>query len=326
MRALDHELIVIDEIQRQPGLFEILRGVIDEHRSNPSAARRFLLLGSASLDLLKQASETLAGRISYVEMGPVSAQGWNDRDDGETRALWLRGGFPNSLLAANDEDSLRRRRDFIRSYLERDVPMFAPRMPAETLVRLWTMLAHQQGAIVNQHRLATSLAVSGPTIARYVDLLCDLLLVRRLRPWSGNTGKRLIRSPRLFIRDSGLVHALLEFQSLHDVLGHPVAGHSFEGFAIENLISAAGDARVATFFRGESGAEADLVLERGGRVEYVIEIKNSTSPQVSRGFHAACEVLKPKGRYFVHAGSENWSMSHGVTAVSLRAMMDELAV
>jgi predicted AAA+ superfamily ATPase len=229
--------------------------------------------------------------------------------------MWLRGGYPESVLASSDAASLDWRRDFVRSYLERDVPMFAPRLPAETIGRLWTMLAHAQGTPLNQARLASSLGVSSPSVGRYVDLLVDLLLVRRLRPWAGNVGKRLVRMPKAYIRDSGLTHALLDIETWDDVLGHPVAGASWEGFVIENLIAAAGERRTPYFYRTEDGAEIDLLFERGGKPEIAVEIKRSSAPTLSRGFHSARQALKVKESYLVHGGTDTWPESDGVTAI-----------
>lgn len=315
LRAQAGRLVVLDEIHRLPGLFEVLRGIIDDRRAAGRGAGQFLLLGSASLDLMRQASESLAGRVAYVELAPVSGREL-PRGTPIDR-LWVRGGFPESLLARGDAKSLAWRQQFVRSYLERDVPMFAPRLPAETVGRLWGMLAHAQGSLLNQARLASSLGVSAPTITRYLDLLVDLLLVRRLPAWSGNLGKRLVRSPKTYVRDAGVLHALLGLGTLNDVLGHPVAGPSWEGFAIENLIGAAGEGRIPTFLRTERGAEIDLVLERGGRVEMAIEIKRSTAPAVSKGFRIGCADLRPKAAFVVHGGGETWPMGGGVTAISL---------
>jgi predicted AAA+ superfamily ATPase len=324
LRAQSGKLVVIDEIHRAPRLFEILRGIIDDRRRAGDRAGHFLLLGSASLDLMQQSSETLAGRIEYVELGCIDALEL-PKQVGDADRLWVRGGFPESVLARNDAESLNWRRAFVRSYLERDVPMFAPRLPAETIGRLWTMLAHAQGSQLNQTRLAASLAVSNPAVGRYLDLLADLLLVRRLKPWSGNVGKRLVRTPKMFIRDSGLVHALLELETWEEVLGHPVAGASWEGFVIENLIASAGERRTPYFYRTEDGAEVDLVFERGGRVEMAIEIKRSTSPALSRGFGFAQALLKPKESYLVHGGAETWPIDGGVKAIPLVALMRRLA-
>ena len=322
LRAQAGKLVVIDEIHRAPNLFEILRGVIDDRRAARDRAGRFLLLGSASLDLMRQSAESLAGRVAYVELGPIDVAELRGRMTAD--GLWVRGGFPLSLLAASGADSLTWRRDFIRSSLERDVPMFAPRLPAETIGRLWGMLAHGQGTLLNESRLASSLGVSSPAVGRYVDLLVDLLLVRRLKAWSGNIGKRLVRAPKTYVRDSGLVHALLELESLNDIVGHPVAGPSWEGFAIDNLIAAAGGSRVPYFFRTEDGAEIDLVFERGGRVELAIEITRSTAPDIAKGFRLGCAAIEPKKAFVVHGGRDEWPMRDGVTAISLAGMMRRL--
>lgn len=327
LREQAGKLVVIDEIQRAPNLFEILRGIIDERRAANERHGHFLLLGSAALELLRQASETLAGRIAYLDLAPLTL------DEAlpagiDAATLWLRGGFPESLLAANDAASIDWRRDFIRSYLERDVPMFAPRLPAETLGRLWTMLAHSQGAQLNQARLAASLGVSAPAVGRYVDLLVDLKLVRRLAPWSGNLGKRLVKSPKLYIRDSGLVHALLELESRDDVLGHPVVGASYEGMVIENLLAAASTSvrRNAYYFRTADGAEIDLVLERGGAPEMAIEIKRSSAPSPDRGFAVACDDLGITERYVVYPGTERFPLRHGAQAIGLAELILRLRV
>jgi len=233
----EDRLVVLDEIHRIPELFPTLRGLIDRGRRHGRKTSRFLILGSASMDLLRQSGESLAGRIAYVEMGPLNVLETAPTSPDIT-TLWIRGGFPESYLASNDPGSLEWRKDFIRTYLERDVPLLGPRIPAETLERLWTMLAHEQAALLNASRLATSLMIGAQTVSRYIDLLVDLLLVRRLQPFHVNVGKRLVRSPKVFVRDSGIVHALLGIAG-HDALsGHPVVGASWEGFAIENLIAA----------------------------------------------------------------------------------------
>ena len=249
---------------------------------------------------------------------------WKPGPRDTTQPLWVRGGFPESLLAKSDRGSLRWRTDFIRSYLERDVPMFAPRMPAETIGRLWTMLANAQGGVLNQARLASGLGVSAPTVNRYIDLLADLLLVRRLRPWSSNSGKRLVRSPKIYIRDSGMLHALLELETWNDIIGHPVVGLSWEGFVIETLIAAAGDRWTPFFYRTEVGAEIDLVLERGGKPAVAIEVKRASAPSVEKGFHIACEDLGVTKRFIVYPGSERFSLGGGVVASPLLDLAREL--
>lgn len=321
LRAQGDKLVILDEIHRLPGLFEVLRGIIDERRRAGQRFGHFLLLGSASLDLMQQSSETLAGRVAYLEIGPIHALEWTE---GTLDALWLRGGFPDSLLAANDAASLRWRENFVRSYLERDVPMFAPRLPAETVGRLWTMLSHQQGAMLQQSRLASGLAVSNPAVNRYIDLLVDLQLVRRLRPWSGNVGKRLVKAPKVYVRDSGLVHALLGLGNLHDLVGHPVCGLSYEGFCIDNLLAAASPACKPYTYRTQAGAEIDLLLERGGEPWMAIEIKRSTAPSLSKGFDIACTDLNIQQRFVVYPGTERFLMRYGAQAIGLLELMQLL--
>ena len=322
LRGQTDKLVVIDEIHRAPGLFEVLRGIIDDRRASGDRAGHFLLLGSAAPALMQQASETLAGRVAYLDLAGIDAIEYGQLSD----RLWVRGGFPDSLLAGSDEASLSWRRDFIRTYLERDVPMFAPRLPAETVGRLWTMLAHSQGAPLNLSRLASGLAVTVPSVGRYVDLLVDLLLVRRLRPWSVNIGKRLVKAPKTYIRDSGLTHALLDLGSWNNLLGHPVVGASWEGFVVENLILAAGNRRNGYYYRTEDGAEIDLLFERAGTIEMAIEIKRTTAPTPSRGFYNACRTLAPQRAFIVHGGTETWPISEKVTAISLIGLMEELLV
>lgn len=323
LREQAGRLVVIDEIQHAPGLFDILRGIIDDRRAAGERHGHFLLLGSAALELLRQASQSLAGRAAYLDLAPFALDEVLPAGLDENR-LWLRGGFPESLLADSDTASLDWRRDFIRSYLERDVPMFAPRLPATTVGRLWTMLAHVQGGVLNQARLAGSLGVSSPAVGRYLDLLADLKLVRRLMPWSGNLGKRLTRSPKLYIRDSGLVHALLDIETRDDLLGHPVVGASYEGMVIENLVAAAGERRTACFFRTADGAEIDLVLERGGRPEMAIEVKRASAPSPARGFAVACDDLHIEERYVVYPGAERFPLRHGAQAIGLAELMARL--
>lgn len=319
------KLIILDEIQRVPELFSILRGVIDRRRRQGYRTGQFLILGSASLDLLKQSSETLAGRIAYTELFGLNVSEISQDKKISQDQLWLRGGFPDSLLAKTDEASLRWRVNFISTYLERDVPQFGPRIPAVTLRRLWTMLAHSQGGQLNNAKLAANLDVTATTAKRYIELLEDLLLVRTLRPWSGNIGKRLVKAPKVYIRDSGLTHALLTLTTLDDVLGHPVVGASWEGFVIENLLSSLPVGATAWFYRTSAGAEIDLVIEQSNRQKYAIEIKRSMTPAVSKGFHLGCEDIKATKQFIVYPGKERFPVSKDITALSLLDMMHELS-
>lgn len=320
----DHkdELVVLDEIHREPGLFEELRGVIDAGRREGKGTGRFLLLGSAGIELLAQSGETLAGRIAFAELNPldVTEVGAERLDE-----LWVRGGFPDSFLARSDAASMRWRENFIRTYLERDIPELGPRIPAVTLERLWTMLAHNQGGVLNAAQLARNLEVTGATIGRYIDLLVDLLLVRRLPPRVANVGKRLVRSPKVYVRDSGLVHALLGPADKETLLGHPVVGASWEGMAIESLLSVAGDRILPSFYRTASGAEVDLVLDwPDGRV-WAIEIKRGLAPKVTRGMRSALEDLKPDRTFVVYAGEERFRLDTEIEAISLIDLCSELS-
>lgn len=325
------KLVILDEIQRTPKLFQSLRGLIDKGRrggqGNQKDRRtgngRFLILGSASIDLLKQSSQTLAGRIRYLELASLDA---GEVGSDQLNTLWLRGGFPDSLLANTDAASLRWRSDFIRTYLERDIPQLGPRVPAETLRRFWTMLSHQQGGLLNAASLARALAVDGKTVAAYLDLLVDLLLVRRLPPWHGNVKKRLVKSPKVYVRDSGLVHALLGIDDFDALLGHPVTGGSWEGLAIESLIGTAPPGTEAYFFRTSAGAEIDLLLKRPGeRKPWAIEIKRGLAPKLERGFYLACDTVDPLQRRVVYGGSERFPLASNVEAVSLVDLCEELA-
>ena len=319
----EHEdrLVVLDEIHRAPALFPELRGVIDAGRRRGQRTGRFLILGSASMDLLRQAGESLAGRIEHVRLGPLDVHDVS-AEVAPATTLWVRGGFPDSLTAASDEDSMALRRNLIQTYLERDVSEFTGRrIPAETLERLWTMLAHSQGQLLNASKLAGSLAVSGPTVTTYIDLLADLLLVRRLPPLHANVRKRLVKSPKVYVRDSGIVHALLGIASHDALIGHPVAGASWEGFVIENLLARAPVGTRASFYGTRSGAEMDLVLEfPGGRETWAIEVKLGLAPKVARGFHSACEDIAPTSAFVVYAGAERYPLAANVEVIGLREL------
>lgn len=315
-------LVIIDEIQRSPGLFQVLRSVIDDRIQAGRPSGHFLLLGSASIDLLKQSSESLAGRIAYLEMTPLDVLETNPESQAH---LWVRGGFPRSLLARSDDASAAWRDSFITTYLERDIPQLGPRIAAETLRRFWTMLAHRQGSLLNAAELARSLAVDGKTVAAYLDLMVDLLLVRRLAPFHANVGKRLVKSPKTYVRDSGLAHSLLRLETLDDVLGHPIAGMSWEGFAIENLIQSAPQRSRATFYRTSAGAEIDLVLELPGNKLWVIEIRRGSAPNVTKGFFLALENLQPDRAFIVYSGTDRYPKSKNVEAIGLAALCQELA-
>ncbi|OWV96070.1 ATPase [Rhizobium sp. R72] len=317
----EDKLVILDEVHRLPDLFQILRGLIDKGRRKGLRSGRFLLLGSASIDLLKQSGESLAGRIAYLELTPIDGL---EVQSTELNTLWNRGGFPDSLLARTDAISQRWRLDFIRTYLERDIPLLGPRIPAETLRRFWTMLAHHQSGLLNAADFARSLGVDGKTVASYLDLMVDLLLVRRLEPWHNNAGKRLIKSPRLYVRDSGLLHSLLGLTTLEDILGHPIAGASWEGFVIETLHAAMPQGAHANFYRTAAGAEVDLIVTLPAGRRWAIEIKRSLTPKVERGFHNACLELKPDRRIVVYPGTEVYPLNNEIEVLPLQQLGEEL--
>lgn len=320
----DHQdqLVILDEVHRAPGLFPILRGLIDRARRAGRNAGQYLLLGSASLDLLKQSGESLAGRITYLELAPFNVLEMPDLPSDE---LWVRGGFPDSLLAPDAARSLRWRQDFIRTYLERDIPQFGPRIAAETLRRFWGMLAHHQGGLLNTAQFARNLGVDAKTAAGYLDLLVDLLIVRRLPAWHTNIGKRLVKSPKVYVRDSGLAHALLAIADKETLLAHPVVGKSWECFVIESLLVHAGDQVQGYFYRTSGGAEIDLLLAWPDGGLWAVKIKRSLNPKVERGFHAACEDLAPVRKFVVYPGQERYRIANDIEAISLRDLAEMVA-
>lgn len=311
------KLVILDEVQKMPALFETLRGLIDRGRRKGLRAGRFLLLGSASGDLLRQSGESLAGRIAYLELAPFQAL---ELDAAQQDGLWVRGGFPNSYLAKSARQSMVWRQNLISTYLERDIPGYGTRLPAETLRRLWRMLAHHQGGLLDVAQLGKNLMIDAKTVHRYLDLLVDLMLLRRLQPWHSNVGKRLVKSPKLYVRDSGLVHALLGIDSLDALLSHPVVGNSWEGFVVETLQNAAPLNTSSGFYRTSNGAEVDLLLNPPGAGLWAIEIKRGSTAKPRRGFHAACDDLRPQRRWLVHGGAERYPLGNGVEALGLREL------
>ena len=320
LRSYEDRLVILDEIHRTPELFSELRGLIDQGRRRGRRTGRFLILGSASIDLLRQSGESLAGRIEYVDLNPLDVLEAGE-DDGSLNSLWVRGGFPDSFLARDDEDSLAFRDGFIRTYLERDVQQFGWQIPAETLERLWVMLAHSQGTLLNVSKLASGLSISARTVSGYIDLLARLLLVRRLRPFYANVKKRLVRSPKIYVRDSGIVHALLDIHDHNSLAGHPVIGASWEGFVIENLLCAAPERTMASFYRTAAGAEIDLVLELpGSRAPWAVEIRRSSGGALGKGFRNAVKDLRPERCFVVTAETERYPLAEGVETIGLREM------
>jgi uncharacterized protein len=312
------KLVILDEVQQMPALFQVLRGLIDQGRRQGLGVGRFLLLGSATGELLRQSSERLAGRVAYLELPSLQLlEVGADQQD----ALWLRGGFPDSFLASSLAKSLTWRQNLIKTYLERDIPSFGARIAAETLRRLWTMLAHQQGGLLDVSQLGKSLVLDAKTVHRYLDMLVDLMLLRRVQPWHSNTGKRLVKSPKVYVRDSGLVHALLGIGTHDALLSHPVVGNSWEGFALENLLDAAPLNTSSGFYRTSNGAEVDLLLDMPGHGLWAIEVKRGATSKPRRGFYSACEDLQPVKRWLVYPGAETYPVGGGVQVIGLRALI-----
>ena len=325
LRSRQDRLVVLDEVQRLPKLFEPLRGLIDHARRNPQGGRKtglYLLLGAASLDLVQHSSETLAGRVAFVELSGLHRL---EVPDTLWDELWLRGGFPESLTAPSGAASVRWRRDFTRTYLERDVVQFAPRISAEMLRRFWTMLAHLQASTVNVAQLARNLGVDTRTASGYLDLLTDLLLVRRLGPWHSNQGKRLVKSPKIYIRDSGLLHSLLGITDMDSLLSHPVVGASWEGHVVESLLAVAPAEVTPSFYRSSAGAEIDLLLTWPNGEHWAIEVKRSTTPKVERGFYSACDDIKPVRKWVIYPGTEAYPLRDDIQAMPLHVAMQALA-
>jgi len=319
LRRFENQLLIIDEVQRKPDLFRILRGLIDIRKRAGEKAGQFLLLGSASRDLLQHSSETLAGRIRYLELSPFSAPEIYKTDPlgFNPEKLWFRGGFPNSYLAGTDNESWAWRNDFITSYVERDIPLMGPQVSANRMKKFWTMLAHYHGQQVVLSELGKSLEVSHTTIKSYLDILTDFYMVRQIQPWYGNTKKRLVKSPKIYIRDSGILHKLLNISDFMSLQGNPVVGASWEGFIIENIIVNLSDKWRYSYYRTSTQTEIDLVLEGPGKQVWAIEIKKSAAPVIKKGFHVACEDIKATHKYVVYSGSERFPMAGSTEAIGL---------
>ncbi|WP_339133627.1 MAG: ATP-binding protein [Candidatus Electrothrix sp. GW3-4] len=315
------KLICIDEVQVGPAIFPLLRATVDDDR-RPG---RFFLLGSASQELIRKSSETLAGRIHYIELTPFTctellASSQSSRE--KLMELWARGGFPESVLAVSDAISLTWREDFIRTFLERDINQFGFSVAAQTMRRFWSMLAHYHGQVMNYSKLGQALGVTHPTVKRYLELLEQTYMVRSLAPYSANIKKRLVKAPKVYLRDSGVLHALLEIDTLEDLLGHPVVGGSWEGFCIEQILAAKPNWR-ASFYRTSSGEEIDLILERGQK-SLAFELKASMSPKVSRGFNATLEILQPNHTWIIAPVPEPYPFQQNVTVSDIFSVVEEI--
>ncbi|MCY4643165.1 MAG: ATP-binding protein [Bacteriovoracales bacterium] len=315
-RFNDRALICLDEIQYTPNLFSVLRGVIDERQRNG----QFLILGSASRDLIRQSSETLAGRLAFLDMGPFNCL---EVDEEKFYQHWLRGGYPRSFLAKNDRLSLEWRNNYIRTFLERDIPQLGFNIPAQTLHRLWKMLAHSQGQTLNSSKLGANLGKTAHTIKNYIDLLQQTFIVRKLEPYIENVKKRVIKSPKIYIRDTGLLHAHLGIENINELFGHPIYGASFESYIVENICHHLPHWN-PFFYRSSYGAELDLVLEKAGKI-IAIEIKSSTAPKPSKGFWIACDDIGADKAHIIAPVDQAYPVKNGVTVTNLHSLLQSVS-
>jgi len=323
LRTERDKLVILDEIQRVPDLFPVLRGLIDSNRQEGRNAGQFLILGSASMSLLQQSSESLAGRISYIEMTGLNVlelesgqQGMND--------LWFRGGYPGSYLAPDDEGAMEWLEDLIRTYLERDVPQTGFNISAQKLRILWTMLAHLQGETVNTSNLASNLELSRTTVNRYMEILTSLLLIRRIEPWHANVKKRLVKSPRYYVRDSGILHRLLGIENHRALLTNPILGKSWEGFVVENIHSVIPRLSQTYFYRTATGAETDLVVKMPNAQVWGIEIKYGVAPKLGKHIKRTFEEIGATHKFVVYGGEREFPIGDDIWMIPLSRLMDKL--
>lgn len=320
LEPLANRLVVLDEVQLRPDLFPVLRALVDARRTSG----RFLILGSAAPALIQHSSETLAGRIEFLELAPLNLAevAVKEASPNVAQTLWSRGGFPDSYLARSDAASMRWREAFVRSYLERDIPQLGIRISAATLRRFWLMLAHYHGQLWNASTLAGSLGVSAPSVRHYLDILESTFMVRVLQPYSANLGKRLVKSPKVYVRDSGLLHALLNLPDHDALLGHPVLGASWEGWVIEQILAQAPDGTRPYFYRTASGNELDLLLELPGGVLRAVEIKHSAAPKVGKGFNEALDALKLDRGFVIAQVDAPYPLSQRAQVLPLSRLAD----
>ncbi|MCL1942746.1 MAG: ATP-binding protein [Candidatus Azobacteroides sp.] len=317
-KANQDKTICLDEIQLVPELFSVLRSVIDADRQ----PGRFILLGSASRDLIQKASESLAGRIGFIELTPFTIEELMSEEKFDLNTFWLRGGYPESYLAETEEGSVLWRENFIRTYIERDIPQLGFQIPALQLRRMLSMCAHIQGQLLNATKLGESLGVTHPTIRRYTDLLEQTFILRSLSPWERNVKKRLLKSPKIYVRDSGLLHRLLQINHFNSLMGNPVFGSSWEGFVIENVIASLNDCHFS-FYRDSAGDEIDLIIERNGRT-IAVECKASTAPQLTKGFWNALEIIQPDNTFVAAPVQSGYPLKNGVEVCNLHELTGKL--
>lgn len=314
-----NKLIIIDEIQQKPELFSVIRALVDQDRKKG----RFLILGSSSPNLLRQSAESLAGRITFHNLSTILIPEL-EKDKKLIDSLWIRGGFPDSFLAKKEETSIDWRESFIKTYLERDIPNFGIKIPSIQLRRFWMMLAHTHGSLWNASKIAIALGVSPPTAKYYLDILEETFIVRQLLPFYPNIKKRIVKSPKVYLRDSGLLHTLFSISGKEELLGHPVAGHSWEGFVIEQIVNIISKKFRPYFYRTSAGAEVDLVIVKGDKPVLCIEIKLSLSPAPTQGFFNAMNDLNCKEGIIVYPGDDSYSIKHNVKVIPIMKLSDYL--
>jgi len=319
LERFDDTLLIIDEVQRKPDLFRLMRGIIDGRKRRGETSGQFLLLGSASRDLLQNSAETLAGRIRYLELTPFMCNELrkNYKLAFEVEELWLRGGFPDSYLAESNEESWQWRSDFISTYMERDLPLMGVGIPPTQLKRFWKMLSHYNGNQINLSELGRSLELTHPTIKRHLDTLTDFYMVRQLQPWSGNIKKRLVKKPKIYFRDSGILHSLMNTYTMDALLSHPGVGASWEGFVIENILTLLDDRWSFSYYRTATQVEIDLVIETPDNEIWAIEIKRKSAPKPGRGFYEACNDIKATHKWLINANDERYPLPHDVEVIGL---------
>ncbi|MBL7906698.1 MAG: ATP-binding protein [Bacteroidales bacterium] len=324
LKRFSNQLLIIDEVQRKPDLFRILRGIVDERKRNGENTGHFLLLGSSSADLLQKSSESLAGRIRYLELTPftINELSENERAALSLEKLWLRGGFPGSYLAATEQESWEWRRDFYVTYVERDIPTMGVGVPPNQLKRFWNMLAHYHGNQVNFSELGRSLETSHTTIRNYLDLLVDFYMVRQLFPWSGNIRKRLVKSPKIYLRDTGILHSLLQISNVEALFSHPSLGASWEGFVIENIINLLNDRWEYYYYRTATQAEIDLVLHSPANEIWAIEIKRTSVPKLTRGFYEGCKDIGATNKWVISANNDRYPLPGEVEVIGISAFLE----
>ena len=319
--GFSEQLVILDEIQRVPDLFPVLRSLVDQRRRKGERTAQFLILGSASPELLQKSSETLAGRISYMELNPLNLTEIA-KNDYEMKQHWFRGGYPDSFLAETDAVAVQWCEDFVGSYVERYMPQLGVTLAPLQLRRFCSMLAYQQGSTLNLSKLSRSMGIDGKTVRHYINLLEGLFILRRIPAWSRNAGKRLIKAPKIYLRDTGILHTLTDLHSLEQVLGHPVCGHSWEGYCIEQISQLLRPGYTSSHYRTAAGAEIDLVLESPANKVFAVEIKRSLSPKITPAFRESMQTINASKGFYVMPSGDRFPLSDNVEAINLNDFLN----